>query len=74
MASVEERILELAQENFDREPDWDLPFRESDVSSMDAVAFIKLLGQEFDIEIPPEQLAQADNLRKLAKLVADAVG
>lgn len=74
MASVEERILELAQENFDREPDWDLPFRDSDVSSMDAVAFIKVLGQEFDIEIPPEQLAQADNLRKLAKLVTDAVG
>ena len=74
MASVEERVLELAQENFDREPDWDLPFSESDVSSMDAVAFIKLLGEEFDIEIPPEQLAQADNLRKLAKVVADAVG
>ena len=74
MASVEDRIFELAQENFDREPDWDLSFGESDVSSMDAVAFIKLLGEEFDVEIPPELLAQADNLRKLAKVVADAVG
>ena len=74
MASVEDRIFELAKENFDREPDWDLTFSESDVSSMDAVAFIKLLGEEFDVEIPPELLAQADNLRKLAKVVADAVG
>lgn len=72
MASVEERIFELAQENLDlgRDPDWDLTFGESDVSSMDAVAFIKLLDQEFGIEIPPEELAEVDTMRKLAKVVA----
>lgn len=76
MASIEDRIFELAQKNLDlgREPDWDLTFGESDVSSMDAVAFIKLLGQEFGIDIPPEDLAEADNMRKLAKVVADLVG
>ena len=76
MASVEDRIFELAQKNLDlgREPDWDLTFGESDVSSMDAVAFIKLLGQEFGVDIPPEDLAEVDNMRKLAKVVADLAG
>jgi len=76
MATVEERIFELAQENLDlgRDPDWDLTFGESDVSSMDAVAFIKLLDQEFGIEIPPEELAEVDTMRKLAKVVAGLAG
>ena len=76
MASLEDRIFELAQKNLDlgREPDWDRTFGESDVSSMDAVAFVKLLGQEFGVDIPPEDLAEVDNLRKLAKVVADLAG
>ncbi|MCY3811354.1 MAG: acyl carrier protein [Gammaproteobacteria bacterium] len=76
MATVEERIFELAQENLDlgRDPDWDLTFGESDVSSMDAVAFIKLLDKEFGIEIPPEDLAEVDTMRKLAKVVAGLAG
>lgn len=76
MASVEERIFELAQANLDlgREPDWDTPFGESDVSSMDVVAFVRLLDPEFGIEIPPEALAEVDTLRKLAGVVADLAG
>ena len=68
--------FELAQENLDlgRDPDWDLTFGESDVSSMDAVAFIKLLDKEFGIEIPPEELAEVDTMRKLAKVVAGLAG
>ena len=76
MASVEERIYELAQQNLDlgRDPDWDRTFGESDVSSMDVVAFVKLLGPEFGIEIPPGYLADVNTLRKLAKVVADLAG
>ena len=76
MASIEERLFALAQDNLDlgREPDWDRPLGEGDVSSMDVVAFVQLLNPEFGIEIPPEQLADVDTLRKLAKLVADLVG
>ena len=76
MASVEERIFELAQQNLDlgRDPDWDRAFGESDVSSMDVVAFVKLLGPEFGITIPPGHLAGVDTLRKLAQAVADLAG
>jgi acyl carrier protein len=38
------------------------------------VAFVKLLDPEFGIEIPPDSLAEVDNLRKLAKVVADLAG
>ncbi len=76
MASVEDRIFELAQQNLDlgRDPNWDLPFGDSDVSSMDVVAFVKLLDPEFGIQIPPDALAEVDTLRKLAKVVADLAG
>lgn len=76
MASVEDRIFELAQKNLDlgRDPDWDRTFSESDVSSMDVVAFVKLLDPEFGIEIRPEWLDGVDTLRKLARVVADLTG
>ena len=76
MATVQDRTFELARENLDlgRDPDWDLTFGESDVSSMDAVAFIKLLDKEFGIEIPAEDLAEVDTMRKLAKVVAGLAG
>ncbi len=71
MASVEQRLSDLAKENLDlgHEPDLDLKFSESDVSSVDAVAFVKLVNQEFGIEIPPEDLAELDTMRSLASYI-----
>lgn len=71
MSSVEQRLSDLAKENLDlgHEPDLDLKFSESDVSSIDAVAFIKLVNQEFGITIPPEDLAGLDTMRSLAKYI-----
>ena len=71
MSDVETRLFGLAQENLDlgRDPDWDLKLSESDLSSMDAVAFIKLVNHEFGIDIPPEALADIDTMRALAKYI-----
>ena len=71
MASVEQRLCDLAKENLDlgHEPDLDLKFSESDVSSVDAVAFVKLVNQEFGIDIPPEDLAELDTMRSLASYI-----
>lgn len=76
MASVEDRIFEIARDQLDlgRNPDWDLKFSESDVSSVDAVAFFKLVGEEFDIELTPEELAEVQTMRELAKAVAARTG
>ena len=74
--SVETRLFALAQENLElgRDPDWDLKLSESDISSMDAVAFIKLVNHEFGVDIPAEALAEIDTMRALAKYVEDATG
>ena len=45
---------------------------ESDISSMDAVAFIKLVNHEFGIEIPAEALGEIDTMRALAKYIEAA--
>lgn len=72
--SVETRLFALAQENLElgRDPDWDLKLSESDISSMDAVAFIKLVNHEFGIDIPAEALAEIDTMRGLAKYIEAA--
>lgn len=76
MSAFETRFFALAQENLDlgRDPDWDLKISESDISSMDAVAFIKLVGHEFGIEIPAEDLADIETMRALAKYVESRAG
>ena len=71
MSSVDQRLMEMANENLDlgHEPGFDVKFSESDVSSMDAVAFIKLVNHEFNITIPPEDLASLDTMRSLANYI-----
>ena len=76
MSSIQDRIFKLAQENLElgRDPDWDMKLADSDVSSMDAVAFIKLLGHEFNIEVPATDLGEIDTMRALANYVASRAG
>lgn len=76
MTSTEDRIRKLAQENLDlgRELELDTTFSESEVTSMDAVAFIKLVNQEFNVSIPPEDLAQLQTFRNLAEYLDTHAG
>ncbi len=76
MTSTEDRIRKLAQENLDlgRELELDNTFSESEVTSMDAVAFIKVVNQEFDVSIPPEDLAQIQTFRNLVEYLDTHAG
>ncbi len=67
MASTEERIIKLVEENLDLEhpPDLDAEVTDSGVSSLNLVRFLKLVNQEFDLEIPPGEVDQFHNLRSL---------
>lgn len=67
MTATENRLQELANENLNisGSADLDVGLSDSDVSSMDAVAFIKLAGKEFNVAIPPEDFAQITSLRAL---------
>ena len=71
MSSTADRLLQLYRDNLDtgREPDLDLGFSDSGVSSVDAVAFIKLVGTSFGVTIDPEDVSGINTLRDLANHV-----
>lgn len=55
MTSTEDRVRALMAEHLDidREVDRGVKFAEAGVSSVDAVAFLKVITQEFKVAIPP---------------------
>lgn len=64
MASTEERVRQLVDENLEvdgrplgRPLDLNTSLRDSGVSSVDFVAFVKVLSQEFGIEFTVEDCA-----------------
>lgn len=67
MSATEDRVRELFHEHLalGREPDFDVGLGDSGVSSVDAVAFAKKVGEAFDLEIPPEDFAEFQTLRDL---------
>ncbi|MDE2772835.1 MAG: phosphopantetheine-binding protein [Gemmatimonadota bacterium] len=69
MAATESRLMALIDEHLDlgRAPDLEREFADSGISSMDAVAFIKVVSREFDVTIPPED---CDKIGTLGKLLA----
>lgn len=67
MSATEDRVRALFHEHLDlgREPDFDVGLGDSGVSSVDAVAFVKKVGEAFDVTIAPEDFAEFQNLRDL---------
>ncbi len=66
MASTRERVAALAQNYLDdREPDFERAFADSDISSTDALAFLKSVSKEFGREVPAEEFAYFKNLGDL---------
>ncbi len=72
MASTEERLRQLADENLevDGQPigkllDPDKSLADLGVSSMDAVAFAKVLEQEFNVSLLPGQVGEIRNIGDL---------
>ena len=71
MASTEDRLRMLIKEHLDigREPDFDARFSEAGVSSVDAVAFFKMVTREFNLTIPSEDFAKMQTLRSLVDYI-----
>ncbi|MDE0105955.1 MAG: acyl carrier protein [Bryobacterales bacterium] len=76
MASTEDRIRQLIRDNLDITDhlDFDASFGDHDISSVDAVAFAKLVGKTFGRQIPPADFAQFQNLRDLADYLDSNAG
>lgn len=67
MSNTHDRVASLARRFLDpvREPNFDASFSESAISSMDAMAFAKAVGSEFNCEIPADDFANFNSLRDL---------
>lgn len=77
MTTTEDRIRALVHEHLDlgREPDFESEdLSDSGVSSVDAVAFIKKVGQAFNVEMPPEEFANFKTLRDVATFIDNHAG
>ena len=69
MASSEDRIKQLFQEQLGRPANPAASIGDSGVSSLDAVAFIKVVGEEFGVTIPPEEVAKFNTIGDLIAYV-----
>ena len=71
MTTTEERLKQIIDEHLDlgRDPDFDAQLGDSGVSSVDAVAFFKVVNEEFDLGLAPEDCLQFKTLRDLATFI-----
>jgi len=75
MSNTADRLVSLIKENLDLDHDPDLDVRFSDVaiSSVEAVAFFKLVNDEFSLGLAAEECQQFETLRQLVDFI-DARG
>ena len=71
MTSTVDRLKQLIDEHLDlgREPDFDAQLADSEVSSVDAVAFFKEVNRQFSLELEPEDCLQFKTLRQLVTYI-----
>ena len=69
MASSEDRIKQLFQEQLGRPANPAASIADSGVSSLDAVAFIKVVGEDLGVTIPPEEVAKFNTIGDLIAYV-----
>ena len=75
-ASTVDRLRALVDEHLDlgHEADFDAKFSDSGVSSVDAVAFIKTVNEEFGVTVPPEEVAKMETLSDLSGYLESHAG
>ena len=67
MTTTEDRVQALARQHLriGRDLDLDAGLLSADISSLDAVAFVKKVGEAFGVDVPPEEVANWRNMRGL---------
>ena len=76
MSSTETRLRTLISDtlDLDHDPDFDRPFGDSGVSSVEAVAFYKMVNQEFAMNLVAEDCLQFNTLRELVTYIDARAG
>ena len=67
MSATKDRISEIIAKtlDLDHEPDFNASFGESDVTSMEAVAFFKLVNEEFGLGMDIEDFAKFQTVQDI---------
>ncbi len=67
MASTQDRIRKIIADNLSvgREPDFDAKLVDSGVSSVDCIAFFKIVNEEFGLGLVAEECRQFETLNQL---------
>ena len=67
MSATEDRVTELFHQHLDadRDPNFDVGLGDSGVSSVDAVKFVKKVGEAFNVTMRSEDVAEFQTLRDL---------
>ena len=71
MSSTEDRMKTLAEKHFGMDVDIDVSLRDTEISSLDQLAFLKRVAEEFQTAISSVDAEQFENLRALAKYIDD---
>lgn len=71
MSSTEDRMKALAEKHFGMDVDIDVSLRDTEISSLDQLAFLKRVAEEFQTAISSLDAEQFENLRALAKYIDD---
>ena len=78
MATTEERVRQLAAENLVSDPGQEVNLNgsvaDSGVSSVAIVSFVRLVGQELNVELPPSDVSQMSSLRDLIDYIDAKTG
>ena len=76
MATTESRLRALVVQHLslNREADLDGGFSDAGISSLDAVAFMRIVEREFGITIPPEDCATIQTFRDLIAHIDEKTG
>ena len=76
MSPTETRLRTLINDNLDldHDPDFDRPFGDAGVSSVEAVAFFKMVNQEFALNMVAEDCLQFNTLRELVTYIDARAG
>ena len=71
MPSTADRLATLIADNFDLDhtPSFDAAFSDIGISSVDAIAFFKLVNDQFDLGLAPEDCKQFENLTALVAFI-----
>ena len=76
MSATDDRLKQLINDHLDlgRDPDFDAPFNETGVSSVDAIAFFKEVSKEFNLPFGAAEFSKCPTLREVVNYIDSQSG